>query len=118
VQNAENRVLIQDYWQRRSDPHRAKDDPLRVSYDEEPYWELHGSNISEAKIEECIGDASYWPWLLYFCKSRAGESKSINDEDLEELAAHLVGVGVRALHDSYVIWWRTDLEPFPSTAQQ
>jgi hypothetical protein len=88
---------------------------LHRSHDEDPYWELHVSNVSEAKIEECIGDANYWSWLSYFCKSRAGESKSVSDEDLEEVAAHLVGVGVQALHDSYVIWWRTGLEPFPST---
>ena len=31
LQNAENRVLIQDYWQRLSDPLFAKDDPLQCS---------------------------------------------------------------------------------------
>jgi hypothetical protein len=116
LQNAENRVVIQDFEQRRTDPHsHFEDDPLRVSYGEELYWEVQGLDVSEAKIEECVGDASYWPWLSYFCKTRPARSKFITDADLKEVAAHLVGVGVQALHDSYVVWWRTDLEPFPST---
>jgi hypothetical protein len=52
-------------------------------------------------------------WLAYFCKTRIAESRSITDDDLKEVAAHLVGVGVQALHDSYAIWWRPDHEPFP-----
>lgn len=103
-----NRVLIQDFEKKPSDPH-FEDDPLRaLLYGEEPYWELHRSDISQAKIQECISDASYWPWLSYFCKSRARTDKVLTDKDLHEVEAHLVGVGVQALHDSYVIWWRTE----------
>lgn len=108
-----NRVLIQDFEEKTSDPH-FEDDPLLAFYGEEPYWELHRSDISQAKIQECIGNASYWPWLGYFCKTRARADKFLTDNDLHEVAAHLIGVGVQALHDSYVIWWRTDLEPFPN----
>ena len=32
---------------------------------------------------------------------------------MRRMGSQLVGVAVQALHDSYVIWWRTDLEPFP-----
>lgn len=111
LQNPHNRVLIQDFELRRSDP-CFKDDPLRVLYGEEPYWELCGRDISEQKIQECIGDASYWPWLAYFCKAREGQNRLITGDDLEEVATQLVGVAVQALHDSYAIWWRTALEPF------
>ena len=112
LRNIANRVLIQDFEQRRSDPHFAND-PLWLSYGEELYWELQGTDISEAKIEECIWNASYWPWISYFCKARTDRSRSIVAEDLEAVALHLVGVAIQVLHDSYVIWWRTDLEQFP-----
>ncbi len=107
-----NRVLIQDFEARRTDP-SFTDDPLRISCLEELYWELQGTEIPLAKIEECVRDASCWPWICYFRKERRGKTRYIAHADLETAAAHLVGVGIQALHDSYMFWWRTDLEPFP-----
>lgn len=42
LQNAENRVVIRDFEQRRTDPH-FEDDSLRVSYRDDLYWEIQGS---------------------------------------------------------------------------
>ncbi len=113
LQIAESRVVIQDFEQRRTDT-IFKDDTLRVFYDTEMYWEVQGSNLSQDKIEQCIQDASCWPWLGYFCTTRLSGSRFITDGDLEEVRSHLVGLAVQALHDSYVIWWRMDLQSFPS----
>ena len=107
-----NRVLIQDFEATRSDP-SFEDDPLRIFYGEELYWELQSPAISEDKIGDCVNDASYWPWIGYFAKARISEGRDIEIEDLEEAASQLVGVAIQALHDSYLVWWRTDLEPFP-----
>jgi gamma-glutamylcyclotransferase (GGCT)/AIG2-like uncharacterized protein YtfP len=119
LRSSGNRVLIQDFETRSSDPPFKssdppfKDDPLRAFYGEELFWELQNPDVTEEKIRACITGASYWPWLGYFCKKRAGTSRFLTDNDFEEVADQLVGVAVQTLHDSYVIWWRTDLEPFP-----
>ncbi len=84
LQTAGNRVLIQDFLAKRSDPRSIifaspEDDPLRVFYGEEMYWELQRSDLAEDKIAECIGDASYWPWLAYFGRARTGRGKLVTD---------------------------------------
>jgi len=106
------RFVIQDYMMRRTDP-CFTDDPLRMFYNEELYWELHGLGITGEKIKDCCGDASYWPWIGYFCKVREGKVRFISAKDLEDVADNLVGLAAQALHDSYVFWWRTDREQFP-----
>ena len=111
------RVLIQDFERSRSDSSFV-DDPLRAFYGEKMYWELQGSDISTEKISSCISDASYWPWFGYFCASRKLPKKFLNERDLEEVAATLVGVAIQALHDSYVLWWRTDLAAFPGRPER
>jgi hypothetical protein len=109
-----NRVYIQDFEQRRSDP-RFEDDPLMLFHIDEIYWQIGGEpRTTFQKVLECIRDASCWPWLGYFSKARAGNSRLLTEQDLEEIASRLVGVAVQALHDSYVLWWRTDIEPLPS----
>jgi gamma-glutamylcyclotransferase (GGCT)/AIG2-like uncharacterized protein YtfP len=40
-------------------------------------------------------------------------SQFLTHTDFEEVAEQLIGVAVQALHDSYVLWWREGLEPFP-----
>lgn len=108
----QGRVIIQDFETQRSDPGYT-DDPLRVFHGDGLYWELQGTDLSEDTIIRCIWDASCWPWLAYFCKRRVDAGRVLEESDLEEVASGLVGLAVQALHDSYVIWWRTDLEPFP-----
>jgi len=116
LRNTANIVLIQDFETKPTDPN-FRHDPLRVLHGDEPYWELRGSDISLEKIEECIGAASLWPWLSFFCKARGESARTLTENDLDAAASSLVGVAVQALHDSYVIWWRTDLEPFPGGFQ-
>ncbi len=89
-----SRVVIQDFESTKLDP-IFKDDPLRSFYNGHTHWELQGTDIPLDKIEECIGDASLWPWLCYFCKERSRENRELTDADFEEVAEHLVGVGVQ-----------------------
>jgi hypothetical protein len=112
LQSIGNRVVIQDFELKRSDP-CFTDDPRRVFYGENVYWELQETDISEEKILDCINDTSHWPWLCFFCKQRQTKNRFIDDGELEEVANQLVGIGVQALHDSYVIWWRPGSETLP-----
>jgi len=113
LSRARSRVMIQDFEGRRTDS-SFTDNPLRSFYGEHLLWELQGPGVAEDKSDEYIGEASCWPWICYFCKERPRDCRDLTDEDLEEVARTLVGIGLQALHDSYLIWWRTDLEPFPA----
>ena len=112
LKREDHRVVIQDYWFKRTEP-GLEDDQLRAFFGEEQYWELHGAEITREKIADCAGEASEWPWLGYFCKVRESQERELEVKDFEEVADRLVGVAIQALHDSYVFWWRADLEAFP-----
>jgi hypothetical protein len=117
ISNPRARVLLQDYYRNRSDPGWDHDEYKSwiVTHNDEIYWGLHGADLQEDELEGLISGASYWPFCAFFSLSSAFEPKTaLADADLEEIVGGLVGIAVDAFDaDSFVIWWREDLCPFP-----
>jgi hypothetical protein len=112
-------VLLHDFIHSVSDPdweeYKFKD--LATTYNGEVYWELKGPDTSEDEIGELISDwSSYFPVSAFFCESPSPDrQKCLTEGDLENLANNLIGVAVDAFDgDSFLIWWREDLQPFPT----
>jgi hypothetical protein len=112
-------ALLYDFINRVSDPdweeYKFKD--LATTYNSEVYWELKGPDTSEDEVEELISDwSSYFPVSAFFCGSPSPDrKKSLTERDFEYLANNLIGVAVDAFDgDSFLIWWREDLQPFPT----
>ena len=110
-------VVLQDFWHRLSDPvwEQLENKNRAIAYDGEIYWALQGSEIPDREIEELISGASYWPFCAFFYISSSSEPKKVlTNEDLQNLVQNLVGIAVDAFDaNSFVIWWRDDLRPFP-----
>jgi hypothetical protein len=118
ISNPRASVLLQDFWHRPSDPvwEQFEHKDRAIAYKSEIYWGLQGSEIPDREIEELISHPSYWPFSAFFDISSSIEPKKVlTDADLEDLVSDLVGVAVDAFDaNSFVIWWREDLGPFPS----
>ncbi len=88
-----------------------------IFYDKELCWELKGSDIPQNEIDDLISHwSAYFPVSAFFCVSSPSERKKLlTDGDVEDLAQNLIGVAVDIFDgDSFLIWWREDLLPFPS----
>lgn len=111
-------VLLQDFVHRVSDPSWEQNEfkEFAATYDTEIYWELTGPGIPDQQLEELIAYWSgYFPVAAFFCKSSPSDRKKhLVKADLENLANSLIGVAVDIFDgDSFLIWWREDLLPFP-----
>jgi hypothetical protein len=118
ISNRNGTVLLQDFVNHVSDPHweEYKFKDRATTYNSEVYWELKGRDAPESEIEELISDWSvYFPVSAFFGVSRSSERKKrLTEPDLEDLADNLIGVAVDVFDgDSFLIWWREDLQPFP-----
>ena len=118
ISNPNCTVLLYDFTNAITDPgwEEYKHKDRATIYNGEICWELKGPDTPDHEIEELISDwSSYFPVSSYFCVSSSSERKNtFNDADLEQLSGNLIGVALDALHgDSFVIWWRDDLQPFP-----
>jgi hypothetical protein len=112
-------VLLHDFIHSVSDSdwqdYKFKD--RATTYNSETYWELKDPDTSDDEIEELISDwSSYFPVSAFFCESRSSDSKKcLSEADLQNLANNLIGLAVDAFDgDSFLIWWRDDLQPFPT----
>ncbi len=112
-------VLLDDHTHSVSDPgweeYKYKD--RATFYDNELCWELKGPDSPQNEIDDLIWDwLSFFPVSAFFCVSSSSERKKhLTDADVEDLAENLIGVAVDAFDgNSFVIWWREDLIPFPS----
>ncbi|HEY6418988.1 MAG TPA: hypothetical protein VIX59_08295 [Candidatus Binataceae bacterium] len=119
ISNENNAVLLHDFASAVSDPgwdeYKYKD--RATTYQGEICWVLKGPDTSDHEIEELISDwSSYFPVSGFFSAASAPERKKVlTDADLEELARNLIGVVVDIFDgDSFALWWREDLRPFPS----
>jgi hypothetical protein len=118
ISNSGRTVLLHDHTNAPSDPgwETYKFAKRAVLYNNELCWELKGTDISPAEITELLSDwSSYSPVSAFFCASSPSEQKNdLTTADMTLLADNLVGVTVDAFDaDSFVIWWREDLCPFP-----
>jgi hypothetical protein len=96
-----------------------EDSPYKMRamrYDTELYWRIHDSDLSEADILDILTEPNPNPSSAFFSVAWSAEHETqLTDSDLQRAANTLVGVAVRAFDgDSFLIWWREDLRPFPS----
>ena len=107
-------VLIED-----ADAFTVEDDSPHATraakYNGETYWIVSGSDLSENDIFDLLDQPFPYPSSVFLSIAGAWEPKrQLKDSDLEHVVDTLVGVGVRAFDgDSFLIWWREDLRPFP-----
>lgn len=95
-------------------PHSGRN---RVVSNGVPGCELRGSDVSDEEIDEMWNLTGSFPTVLFFYRSDSAKRTALEDRAVDEIAKNLIGMAVGVfLDDSYVIWWRTDLVPFPSGA--
>jgi len=118
IRNPNRTVLLHDFIHSISDPgwdeYKYKD--RATFYVDELCWELKGPDTSKDEIEELILDwSSSFPVFAFFCVSPSTDRKThLADIDLEYMANNLIAVVLDAFDgNSFVIWWREDLLPFP-----
>lgn len=121
IEKLEGAALIAD-----TEPRNSQGDlegyPYRdrmVTYGDEVYWRIAGAGLSEDDIVNLLG-APILPYplcvFLHLAKS-SGNNSDLDDADLEQIVAGLIGVAVGAFDtESYLLWWRDDLVPFPAVA--
>jgi hypothetical protein len=83
-----------------------------MTYRDEVYWNLSGMHLSENDILELVNQPNPYPSSAFFSTARVSEQ--LDDSGLQRVVDHLTGVAVWAFDgDSFLIWWREDLRPFP-----
>jgi hypothetical protein len=108
-------VLVEDI-----DPFPLEEDsPYKtraMRYDTELYWRMSGLDLSETDILDLLAEPDPYPSSAFFSIGwDSPHETQLTDSDLQRAANYLVGVAVRAFDgDSFLIWWREDLRPFPS----
>lgn len=112
-------VLLHDFVNSASDPgwkeYEYKD--RATFYNDELCWELKGPDSPQSEIEELISHwSAYFPVSAFLCASSlSGRKEHLADADLEDMANNLIAVAVDIFDgDSFAIWWREDLIPFPA----
>lgn len=111
--NPLHRVIGKNWNQTVSDVD-SRDMSTTVRYDDELYIELSGEDTRDDRL--IVGRFSIRPFALFLYRSRAPKRTALCDKDIEEIVRELIGVVVMAFDDdSYLIWWRTDREPFPGS---
>ena len=116
IANGNRTVLLDDFRHRPSDPdweeYEFKD--RAAIYNDEVYWEIKGPDTPQDEIEQLVSDwASYFPVRAFFCLSPSLERMNrLVETDIKYLADNLVGAAVDVFDgDSFMIWWRDDLQP-------
>jgi hypothetical protein len=111
-------VLLEDTIPMFSDP-SEENGPYRARmtiHGEEIFWNLSGPGLSEDDIFALLGTPILpYPSSAFFYLTETSEPKSqLRDSDLELIVNSLVGVAVWAFDtQSFLIWWRENLQPFP-----
>jgi hypothetical protein len=111
-------VLLEDTIPMHSDPSQ-EDGPYRARmtiHGQEKFWNLSGPGLSEDDVFGLLGMPILpYPSFAFFYLGETSEPRSqLRDSDLELIVNTLVGVAVRAFDtQSFLIWWREDLQPFP-----
>jgi hypothetical protein len=78
---------------------------------------MSGSELSQDDILGLLYEPVLpYPSSAFFYIAGISERKTqLKDSDLEHVVNTLVGVAVRAFDtESFLIWWREDLRPFPT----
>jgi len=86
-----------------------------VVYGEEVYWKLK-EPVKESEFESVMDRGSFWPYSAFFCASLTNKEtpSNLSQYDLRQIASEVIGVAVDAFDaESFVLWWREDLHPFP-----
>jgi hypothetical protein len=114
LRDAHCELLFQDTMSRPSDPPSTAYPPDRsqmIVYGEEVYWKLKGLPVDEKLIY-----GSLYPYAAFFhtWTTNSDAPPNLTYEDLQRIAHEVVGIAVDAFDaDSFVVWWREDLYPFP-----
>jgi hypothetical protein len=112
-------LLFQDTMESPSDPPSTAYPPDRsqkIIYREEVYWKLKGLPVDKEMLY-----GSFNPYSAFFHTSKKSNDAPLNlvDDDLERIALETVGIAVDAFDaDSFLVWWREDLYPFPLSVAQ
>lgn len=116
-------LIMQDDESKPSDPGLRELPYYRfaVAYGTEVYWRVAGTELgalSVGQILDVVYSASHFPWTGFFYRNGiSSEAGELTSQDLEHVVTNLVGIAVSALdYRSYLIWWRDDLQPFPTTS--
>ena len=119
IRNPDSVALVEDI-DPFSDPFPAEEDSSyrrrAMTYNDEVYWNLSGLDLTEKDILELLNQPFPYPSSVFFSVARTVAQKpQLKDSDLQLILENLVGVAVRAFDgDSFLIWWREDLRPFPA----
>jgi hypothetical protein len=121
IRNPGCALIMQDSEAHASDPIMQKLPyrHLAVGYGAEVYWQVAESDVaslSDDQMLDLIHCTSYFPWTgFFYCDhKRSVVNTQLTDEDITRVLSNLRGVAVGALdYDSFLIWWRDDLRPFP-----
>ncbi len=91
---------------------------LLVSYKDELYWAVAGpelATLSDEQMFTLLKSPSTNPFSAFFYLGTVPPSKTLTDGDLDQILTRLVGIAVDALDfESFLLWWREDLRPFPA----
>jgi hypothetical protein len=89
---------------------------LALRYDGEIYWRMAGpelATLSDDEIFKIVNSASFYPFAAFFFTAEPrSEGTMLTLDDLNDVAAGIVGIAVGAFDDrSFLIWWRDDCRP-------
>ena len=86
-----------------------------VVFGSEFYWELSGPAADSLSVTSLPTGTR--PIVVCFFWSAAAKRTTFDAEAIDEITERLVGLAVGALdEDTYLLWWRSDREPFPGSA--
>jgi hypothetical protein len=113
IQDPNCSVILQDTenWNFEGDEYEA----LASKYDEELYWRIEGTELSERDVSNLTGMPILpYPWCGFFHTGASATRKQrLTEIDLQEIVKTLVGVAVSAFDNgSYLLWW-SNSRPLP-----